>query len=36
MKGETVIIGFGSPAVEFDEFAYEAQRVLDSVKWRGS
>ncbi len=36
VKGETVIIGFGSPAVEFDEFAYEAQRVLDSVRWRGS
>jgi hypothetical protein len=36
MKGETVNIGFASPASEFDEFAPKAQRVLDSVKWRGS
>ena len=36
VKGATVTIGFGSPATEFDEFALEAQRVLDSVKWRGS
>jgi len=36
VKGETVTIGFVSPAAEFDVFALEAQRVLDSVKWRGS
>jgi hypothetical protein len=36
VKGETVIIGFVSLATEFDEFAPEAQKVLDSVKWRGS
>ncbi len=34
VKGEMVTIAFGSPATEFDEFALEAQRVLDSVKWR--
>jgi hypothetical protein len=35
MKGETVTIGFVSPATEFDEFAPEAQKVIDTVKWRG-
>ena len=32
----TVTIDFGSPAVEFDEFEPKAERVLDSVEWRGS
>jgi hypothetical protein len=36
VKGETVTIGFGSTAAEFDEFVPKAQEVLDSVKWRGS
>jgi hypothetical protein len=36
MKGETVMIGFSSPATEFDEFAPHAQKVVDSVKWGGS
>jgi hypothetical protein len=36
VKGETVIIGLVSPATEFDEFAPEAQKVIDSVKWTGS
>jgi hypothetical protein len=36
VKGETVTIGFASPATEFDEFVPEAQKVLDSVKWTGS
>jgi hypothetical protein len=36
VKGETVTIYYSSPATEFDEFALEAQRVLDSVKWGGS
>jgi hypothetical protein len=36
VKGQTVIIGFSSPATEFDEFAPQAQKVLDSVRWRGS
>jgi hypothetical protein len=34
--GETVSIGFFSPASEFGELAPEAQKVLDSVEWRGS
>ena len=36
VEGETVLIGFGSPASEFGEHAPEAQKVLDSVEWRGS
>jgi hypothetical protein len=37
VKGETVIIDFGAPPGEkFDEFTFESQRVVDSVKWRGS
>jgi hypothetical protein len=35
VRRETVTIYYSSPATEFDEFALEAQRVLDSVKWRG-
>jgi hypothetical protein len=34
--GETVTIGFFSPASEFGELAPEAQKVLESVEWRGS
>src|SRR5215208_7008831 len=33
--GETVSIGFGSPISEFEEFAPEGQKVVDTVKWRG-
>ena len=36
VKGETVIIGFGSPASDFDEYAPKAQKVIDTVEWRGS
>lgn len=36
VKGETVTIGFASPATEFDEFAPEAQKVMDTVEWRDS
>ena len=36
VKGATVTVSFSSPAAEFNEFALEAQRVLDSVEWRGS
>lgn len=36
VKGETVTIGVGSPASEFDGFAPEAHKVLDTVKWGGS
>jgi hypothetical protein len=35
VKGETVTIGFVSPATEFDEFAPEAQKVIDTVEWTG-
>lgn len=34
VKGERVIVGFGSPSTEFDEHAKEAQKVIDTVKWR--
>jgi hypothetical protein len=36
VEGETVTIGFFSPASKFDEFASEAQKVIDTVEWRGS
>src|SRR5829696_5720182 len=36
VEGETVTIGFVSPASEFGELGPEAQKVLDSVEWRGS
>jgi hypothetical protein len=36
VKGETVMMGFGSPTSEFEEFAPEGQKVVDSVKWGGS
>jgi hypothetical protein len=36
VEGETVTVYFGSPKEEFDEFAPEAQKVLDSVEWGGS
>jgi hypothetical protein len=36
MEGGTVIIGSNSSATEFDEFAPEAQKVIDTVKWTGS
>jgi hypothetical protein len=36
VKGETVTIGFASPITEFEEFAPEAQKVIDTVEWRGS
>jgi hypothetical protein len=34
--GETVTIGFSSPASEFEEFVPKAQKVVDSVQWGGS
>jgi hypothetical protein len=34
VKGETVTLGFVSRATEFDEFAPEAQKVIDTVEWR--
>ena len=36
VKGETVTLGFVSPATEFDEFAPEAQKVIDTVEWGDS
>ena len=35
VEGETVTVGFFSPAAEFDDHAPEAQKVLDTVQWRG-
>jgi hypothetical protein len=36
VKGKTVIIDFGSPAAKFDEYWPEAEKVVQSVKWKGS
>jgi hypothetical protein len=36
VEGETVTISISSPASVFDDFVPEAQKVLDSVEWRGS
>ena len=36
VKGDTVMIWFAAPPDEFDEFATEAQKVVDSVKLSGS
>ena len=36
VKGETVTLVFASVASEFDKLAPEAQKVIDSVEWRGS
>jgi hypothetical protein len=33
---DTVVIGFGGPVDEVDEQAPEAQKVIDTVRWRGS
>ena len=36
-KGETVVIDFGAPpGKKFDEFTSESQKLVDSVKRRGS
>jgi hypothetical protein len=35
VKGKTVTISFVCPGSEFEEFVPEAQRVIDTVKWRG-
>jgi hypothetical protein len=34
VKGETVTMGFVSPATEFDKHVPEAQKVIDTVQWR--
>jgi hypothetical protein len=34
--GETVTIAFGGPAVDFEELLPEAQKMLDTVEWKGA
>ncbi|HKH10009.1 MAG TPA: hypothetical protein VKA73_02580 [Rubrobacter sp.] len=34
VEGDTVITGFAIRATEFDDHAPEAQKVLDTVRWR--
>ena len=36
VRGETVVTGFAIRAAEFDDHAPEAQKVIDTVQWRGS
>src|SRR5215203_2359072 len=36
VKGDAVVIWYAAPLDVFDEFATEAQKVVDSVKWSGS
>jgi hypothetical protein len=36
VKGVTVTMGFSIPTTYFDDIAPEAQKVLESVEWRGS
>ena len=36
VKGQTVIIDFGSPAAKFDEYWPQAEKVVESVQWKGS
>ena len=35
VKGEQVTIALTAPTVKFDEFAPEAQKVLETVEWKG-
>ena len=35
VRGETVITGFAIRAAEFDDHAPEAQKVIDTVRWKG-
>jgi hypothetical protein len=36
VEGETMSISIDSPAILFEDFVPEAQKVLESVQWRGS
>ena len=36
VESETVTVAIHGPSTKFDEFAPEAQKVIDSVKWTGS
>jgi hypothetical protein len=35
VRGETVVINAIAPAGKVDEFLPKAQKVLDSVEWKG-
>lgn len=35
VEGETVLVGFAGPSDEFDGYASEAQKVIDTVRWGG-
>jgi hypothetical protein len=35
VEGETVVIFFGGPAVEFEETLPKSQKVLATVEWEG-
>jgi hypothetical protein len=35
VEGETVVIDVAAPTNKFDEFLSKAQKVLDSVEWKG-
>ena len=36
LSGLTVALGYASRSTNFDEFAPEAQKVIDTVEWGGS
>ena len=36
LSGETVALGYASRSTNFDEFAPEAQKVIDTIEWGGS
>ncbi len=36
VEGETVTVALHSRTTEFDEFAPKAEKVLDSVEWKGA
>ena len=36
VKGETVIIAVGGPAGQFEELLPKAQKVLDTLEWKGA
>jgi hypothetical protein len=36
VKGQTVVIDFGSSAAKFDEYWPEAEKVVESLQWKGS
>ena len=36
VKGETTSIALTTPAVKFDKFVSVAQKVLDTVWWKGA